>query len=263
MKKSWLLLAGTAGLIASCGTLPPPHIQMARLQANRAAQYQAQQARLTPQQSTYQSYQPSKRYVESASYYDHHNTTYQPVQPPLHSQSATTSDATNVSGKRAALIKTARTTATKFGHLSYKFGSADPRQGGFDCSGSMYYVMRQSGLKPPRTSAQQYTWVRNAGNITHVPAGVTTLKHASFKKLKPGDLLFWSGTYRPSDGRKVNITHVAMFLGYEKGRPIMANATEGRRYNGKTKKGYGIYDFYLPKPSSRSKFVGYGPPPGV
>lgn len=146
--------------------------------------------------------------------------------------------------------------------LKYKFGGASPSAGGFDCSGAMYYVLRKAGYKPPRTSAQQYLWIRDRGMMHTMPAGVNDLTHAAFKHLKPGDLLFWSGTYVPSDGRKVRITHVSMYLGREKdGRHVMAGATKGRSYRGRRGDGFGVYDFKLPRKSSRARFVGYGTPP--
>ncbi|MEJ6571902.1 MAG: NlpC/P60 family protein [Akkermansiaceae bacterium] len=57
---------------------------------------------------------------------------------------------------RQKLISAALDTANKNKWLKYKFGGANPSVGGFDCSGAMYYVLRGSGYKPPRTSAQQY-----------------------------------------------------------------------------------------------------------
>ncbi len=81
----------------------------------------------------------------------------------------------------------------------------------------------------------------------------------------PGDLLFWS-TDPPADHAKsVNIAHVAMYLGREKkdGLQIMANATDGRSYRGTKANGYGVYDFRLSREGSKSKLVGYGPPPGI
>lgn len=170
----------------------------------------------------------------------------------------------DVSGVRLKLVEKAEEAAKKYSHFSYKFGGASPKDGGFDCSGAMYYVLREVGLKPPRTSAQQFSWVRDAGRLTVVGDGVTSLEDKVFGKLRPGDLLFWSGTYIPTDGRKVNITHVAIYLGKEKdGRFVMANATSGRSYRGKKGDGFGIYDFKLPSKSSKSKFVGYGSPVGL
>lgn len=85
-----------------------------------------------------------------------------------------------------------------------------------------------------------------------------------FKKLTGGDLLFWSGTYTPTDGRSVKITHVSLYLGQEKnGRHVMIGATKGRSYRGKKGDGYGVYGFRLPRKSSKSHFVGFGPPRGL
>ena len=87
----------------------------------------------------------------------------------------------------------------------------------------------------------------------------------SLADLKPGDLVFWSGTYVPTDGRTPQITHVGMFLGYEKkdGRPVMINATNGRSYRGKKGNGFGVDDFRVPSSKSKSRTVGYGTPPGL
>ena len=32
-------------------------------------------------------------------------------------------------------------------HLGYTYGSADPERGGMDCSGFIYYVLRETGWK--------------------------------------------------------------------------------------------------------------------
>lgn len=165
---------------------------------------------------------------------------------------------------RKKLIEGALATARQVAGKPYKFGGATP-QDGFDCSGAMYYVLGIAGLKPPRTSAEQFMYIRDSGNLHRVADSVQSLEDASMSYLQPGDLLFWSGTYAPSDGRSVDVTHVAMFLGREKngGKPVMINATDGRTYHGRKANGYGVYDFYLPKPHSKSKLVGYGSPPGL
>ncbi|MBT8037151.1 MAG: C40 family peptidase [Verrucomicrobiae bacterium] len=163
---------------------------------------------------------------------------------------------------RQEVIAAALTTARKHRWLKYRFGAANPSAGGFDCSGAMYYVLRNSGYRPPRTSAQQYIWVRDSRQITHVAGRPQSLDDKAFNKLTSGDLIFWSGTYAPTDGRMVKITHVSLYLGQEKdGRHVMIGASKGRSYRGKKGDGYGVYDFNLPRKGSKSRLVGYGPPP--
>ena len=129
----------------------------------------------------------------------------------------------------------------------------------------MYFVMRKAGLLPPRTSAEQFLWLNDHARLTGISASVKSLDHPEMRNLLPGDLLFWGGTYLPTDGRKVNITHIALFLGYEKKdhRAVMINATDGRSYRGTKANGYGIYDFQLPREGSKAIFIGYGTPPGI
>lgn len=157
------------------------------------------------------------------------------------------------------LVQQALQIGQKHKWLRYRFGGNDPSTGGFDCSGAMHYMLRKAGYQPPRTSAQQYLWVREHGKIYHVSSRAKSIEAPAFKHLRPGDLLFWSGTYRPTDGRAVKITHVSIYLGQEKdGNHVMACSTKGRTYRGKRGDGYGVYNFKLPRKGSRAKFVGYG-----
>ncbi len=166
---------------------------------------------------------------------------------------------------RRSLIRGALEVAEESPWLPYKYGGSSPSDGGMDCSGAMYYVMQEAGLKPPRTSANQYDWLKENNRLHEVSADARNPDHASLSDLQPGDLLFWSGTYTPTDGRTTDITHVAMYLGKEKkgGRPVMINATDGRSYRGRQANGYGVYDFQVPKEGGRSRLVGFGTPPGV
>ncbi len=166
---------------------------------------------------------------------------------------------------RKKLIEGAITVARDSPWLRYLFGGSDPKDGGFDCSGAMYFVLRKAGLEPPRTSAEQFLWLKENDRLIEIPSDVMTLDHPSLKKLQPGDLLFWGGTYAPGDGRQVNITHVALYLGHEKsdGRAVMINATDGRSYRGTKANGYGVYDFQMPREGNRAVFMGYGTPPGI
>ncbi len=153
-------------------------------------------------------------------------------------------------------------------NLGYAYGSADPANGGMDCSGFIYYVLKQNGFPDvPRDSSQQYVWVRKAGNFDAVLS-----RHADtfeLDALKPGDLLFWSGTYHID--RDPPVTHTMIYLGREKGtkRRIMVGASDGRTYDGKQRFGVSVFDFKLPPPPNSSDaklspvFVGYGRIPGL
>lgn len=166
---------------------------------------------------------------------------------------------------RQRIISVALAVAKDSPWLPYKFGGSSPADGGFDCSGAMFFVMGKVDIDPPRSSAEQYLWVKKNGRLHEVSPEVRDPDHPSLQNLHPGDLLFWGGTYAPTDGRAVNITHVALYLGHEKkdGGAVMINATDGRSYHGTRANGYGVYDFRLPKDGNRAVFMGYGTPPGI
>lgn len=166
---------------------------------------------------------------------------------------------------RKKLIEAAIETGKEVAGMPYLYGGNGPEDGGFDCSGAVNYVLKKVGLNPPRTSSDQFLWVKEKSKLHLVSNIAKDVKDLSFTHLKPGDLVFWSGTYEPNDGRKVSITHVAIFLGYEKkdGMAVMINATDGRSYRGKKGNGFGVYDFRLPSAGGRSRMVGYGTPPGL
>jgi peptidoglycan DL-endopeptidase CwlO len=153
-------------------------------------------------------------------------------------------------------------------NLGYAYGSADPNNGGMDCSGFIYYVLKQNGFPDvPRDSSQQYVWVRKAGDFD----AVLSRKEDSFEfdDLKPGDLLFWRGTYNID--RDPPITHTMIYLGREKrtNKRVMVGSSDGRTYDGKQRWGVSVFDFKMPPPpkSGDAKispvFVGYGRIPGL
>ena len=153
-------------------------------------------------------------------------------------------------------------------NLGYTYGSADPKNSGMDCSGFIYYVLQQNGFPDvPRDSSQQYVWVRKAGDFN----AVLSRKEDSFEldDLKPGDLLFWRGTYNID--RDPPITHTMIYLGREKrtNKRVMVGSSDGRTYDGKQRWGVSVFDFKLPPPpkSGDAKispvFVGYGRIPGL
>ena len=153
-------------------------------------------------------------------------------------------------------------------NLGYTYGSADPKNGGMDCSGFIYYLLQQNGFSDvPRDSSQQYVWVRKAGNFN----AVLSRKEDSFEldALKPGDLLFWRGTYNID--RDPPITHTMIYLGREKRtkKRVMVGSSDGRTYDGKQRWGVSVFDFKMPPPPQsgdakiRPVFVGYGRIPGL
>src|SRR6478672_10656483 len=156
-------------------------------------------------------------------------------------------------------------------NLDYEYGSADPANGGMDCSGFVYYVLNQNGVAPyvPDDSKDQYIWLRSAGTFEPVVSG----KDDSFelKELKPGDLLFWSGTY--SIERDPPITHAMIYLGREKktGARVMVGASDGRTYQGQQRFGVSVFEFKMPQTENseayegreRPRFIGYGHIPGL
>ena len=153
-------------------------------------------------------------------------------------------------------------------NLDYTYGSADPSNGGLDCSGFVYYVLRQNGINQvPRDASQQYVWLRKAGNFR----AVLSRNADSFEldALRPGDLLFWSGTYNSE--RDPPVTHSMIYVGREKGtnKKIMVGASDGRSFDGKQRFGVSVFDFKLSRPPASTDaklspvFVGYGQIPGL
>ena len=163
---------------------------------------------------------------------------------------------------RSALALTQR-------NLAYTYGSDDPASGGMDCSGFIYYVLSSAGFKDvPRQSSDQYLWVRKNGNFHAVLS--RNANTFELEDLRPGDLMFWSGTYKVD--RDVPVTHVMIYLGKEKGtnKPVMVGASDGRSYNGERRFGVSVFDFKLPNgtpnksdPDLVARFEGYSPIPGL
>ncbi|RFU69554.1 hypothetical protein D0469_09220 [Peribacillus saganii] len=79
--------------------------------------------------------------------------------------------------------------AKSFQGVPYKMGGSTPS--GFDCSGFLIYVFKEIGISLPRTAAEQY----NIGT------------KVERDDLQPGDLVFFSNTYKPG------ISHSGIYVG--------------------------------------------------
>ena len=148
--------------------------------------------------------------------------------------------------------------------LGYRFGSNSPKKRGMDCSGTVQCSLVELGLgEIPRSSWNFYEWVEASGKLKPTP-GVTTTEDPVFADLKPGDLLFWEGTYETGE-RLPAISHVMIYLGTlkEDGEGVVFGASSGRRYRGKTIHGVSVFDWDVPDGESKSRFVGFGPIPGL
>jgi peptidoglycan DL-endopeptidase CwlO len=174
----------------------------------------------------------------------------------------------NYPPKVQKLISSALELTTR--NLDYKYGSADPDNGGMDCSGFVYFVLTGNGIADvPRDSSGQYVWVRRAGTFEPV----VSRKEDSFEfdHLKPGDLLFWTGTY--SIERDPPITHAMIYVGREKktGTRVMVGSSDGRTYQSQQRFGVSVFDFKMPRGEkgeaedgkTHPRFVGYAHIPSL
>jgi cell wall-associated NlpC family hydrolase len=80
--------------------------------------------------------------------------------------------------------------ALSYRGMPYIRGATSPNRG-FDCSGLIYYLLRQRGYKPPRTAAGL------AGYGKPVPR----------KEMKAGDIVLFANTY------KRGVSHVGVYMG--------------------------------------------------
>lgn len=149
--------------------------------------------------------------------------------------------------KRAEAISTFR--------LPYVFGGDHPNEGGLDCSGAMKFLLSDIGFRDmPRTSYEQYAWLRQARTLRHAKS---IPEHMGGRKgIKPGDLIFWGGTY--DSGHKVS--HVMIYLGQGRDGTHYMFGARGKSKTGLNGSGVDIFKLG----SGRQKgLVGFGSLPGV
>lgn len=93
--------------------------------------------------------------------------------------------------------------ALKYQGWKYVFGGSNPNTS-FDCSGLTSWCYKAAGLNLPRTAQMQYD----------------AMEHIPLSEAKPGDLVFFKGTYNTAN----YITHVGIYAGesrmYHAGNPI-------------------------------------------
>lgn len=161
--------------------------------------------------------------------------------------------------KVKTLINLALNLADK--NLTYHYGSANPATGGMDCSGTIYYLLNSMGITDvPRSSNLIYLWVEEKGHFYAVNSN--QLDSLEFSHLRPGDLLFWNGTY--AINRNPNVTHVMLYIGKDKaGHPLVVGSSDGRSYKGRRIDGVSVFDLQLPETGGKSRFLGYSCTPGI
>ena len=148
-------------------------------------------------------------------------------------------------------------------NLTYTFGSSDPKNGGMDCSGTIHHLLQSCGINSvPRQSDEMCRWIMRT-SVLYRTENITKIEDVAFSALKPGDLLFWTGTYDTTAPRHPPISHVMIYLGRRKSdnKPVIFGASDGRSYDGQKRCGVSVFDFQLPKPGEKTSFYGYGPLP--
>ena len=129
--------------------------------------------------------------------------------------------------------------------LPYRFGGNSPSDGGMDCSGSIQCLLSPLGYPGiPRTSFGQFDWMKTNSRIHRS-------KTIDGAKLRPGDLIFWGGTYR--SGHKVS--HVMFYMGQGTDGKLYMFGARNSRLSGVSGAGVDIHEL---RPGHHKNLVGYG-----
>ncbi len=147
--------------------------------------------------------------------------------------------------------------------LKYLYGSADPANGGVDCSGTIHYLLKEVGLTGvPRDASGFYEWSWKQDRFHSVIS--TDPASFEFKHLRPGDLLFWIGTYDVK--RDPPISHVMLYLGthavtHER---LMMGASSSQSFKGTPHEAVTVSTWNLARQGQPgARFIGYGSIPGL
>jgi cell wall-associated NlpC family hydrolase len=106
--------------------------------------------------------------------------------------------------KMPPLLAAAMSMVTRPG-LKYVFGANSPDTGEYDCSSFVQNAAREAGLANlPRSSRAQFALMRKSGKVW-------TAESAKAPRLKPGDLIFFSGTF--PHRHSCPVSHVMIYAG--------------------------------------------------
>jgi len=145
--------------------------------------------------------------------------------------------------------------------LRYQFGGSHPRVGGLDCSGTVHYVLSSLGYRyVPRQSNHQYYWLERSGTLQKR----RSLDERTLSRLKPGDLLFWNGTYNTGK-RWPEVSHVMVYMGRDPntGQHWMFGG-RGSRSSGRNGNGIDFHRLDVGHgEGGRGQFIGFGSVPGI
>jgi hypothetical protein len=105
----------------------------------------------------------------------------------------------------------------------YVWGGESWEEGGFDCSGLVYWAYNLGGQRVPRTAQEQYD----------------ATPRIDRSQLQPGDLVFYTKTYETA----YTVTHVAIFVGGT--QVLMSSGSRGVTYAALDDPWYGpkVYGF--------------------
>lgn len=139
--------------------------------------------------------------------------------------------------------------------LSYVFGADDPDTGGLDCSSTIQFLLNRIGIKDvPRTSYDQYYWLKRKNLLDDAYGKSASSK--LLKKLSPGDLIFWGGTWK--SGHRVS--HVMLYMGYDPAADKhYVFGARSKSTTGLTGAGVDIFEL----DTERGRLVAHGKIPGL
>lgn len=139
--------------------------------------------------------------------------------------------------------------------LRYVFGAANPDSGGLDCSSTIQLLLTKIGVEGvPRTSYDQYYWLKRKKLLDDVYGKGASSK--LLKKLSPGDLIFWGGTWK--SGHRVS--HVMLYMGYDPAADKhYVFGARSKNTTGLTGAGVDIFEL----DTERGRLVAHGKIPGL